>query len=157
MLDDSGNSSVCLTSTAYNYCRLFYYHNTRYEVAERNKITQQSEPDESLVLVFFRGFLWPLRMIGKGLIWLAHRPPLKQLGHGLRWFFRLRVVRFIGRLLGFSYLRSSWQELKLVTWPTRREGRRLTTAVIIFSVIFGALIAIVDYGLDKLFKQLLLK
>jgi len=96
-------------------------------------------------------------MLGKGLAWLGHRPPLKQLGHGLRWFFRLKVVRFIGRILGFSFVRGSWRELKLVTWPTKREGRRLTTAVILFSVVFGALIAVVDYGLDKLFKQLLLK
>lgn len=113
--------------------------------------------DESLVRVFFRGFFWPLKGIGLGLSWLAHHPPLQQVGHGLRWFFALRAVRFIGRIIGFSFIRSSWQELKGVTWPTRREGRRLTTAVIIFSVIFGALIAAVDYGLDKIFKQLFVK
>jgi preprotein translocase SecE subunit len=89
--------------------------------------------------------------------WLAHKPPLKQIGHAVRWFFRLRAVRFIGRILGLGYFRRSWQELKHVTWPTRREGRRLTTAVIIFSIVFGALIAVVDYGLDKLFRQVLLK
>jgi preprotein translocase SecE subunit len=115
------------------------------------------ETDESLVRVFFRGFFWPVRMVGKGMSWLSHRPPLKQIGHALRWFFRLRVIRFIGRILGLGYFRGSWQELRQVTWPTRREGRRLTTAVIIFAVIFGALIAGVDWGLDKLFKQLLLK
>jgi preprotein translocase subunit SecE len=116
-----------------------------------------NEDDESLVRVFFRGFFWPLRMVWKGLVWLAHKPPLKQIGHAIRWFFRLRAIRFIGRMLGFGYFRSSWQELKQVTWPTRREGRRLTTAVIIFSIVFGALIAVVDYGLDKLFKQILIK
>ena len=126
-------------------------------MARQVQTPDSNDNDESLVRVFFRGFFWPLRMVGKGLAWLAHRPPLKQIGHGLRWFFRLRAVRFIGRILGFSYLRGSWQELKNVTWPTRREGRRLTTAVIIFSVIFGALIAIVDFGLDKLFKQVFLK
>jgi preprotein translocase SecE subunit len=68
-----------------------------------------------------------------------------------------KPVRFIGRILGLGYLRGSWQELKQVTWPTKRDGRRLTTAVIIFSVIFGAMIALVDFGLDKLFKQILLK
>lgn len=118
---------------------------------------KKQEADESLLRAFFRGFVWPLRMIGKGLAWISHRPPLKQIGHAFRWFFRLRAIRFIGRILGFSFVRSSWQELKQVTWPTRREGRRLTTAVIIFSVIFGALIAVVDFGLDKLFKQLLVK
>jgi preprotein translocase subunit SecE len=126
-------------------------------VARQIKQADTNKDDDSLVRVFFRGFFWPLVMIGKGFKWLSHRPPLKQIGHGLRWFFNLRAIRFIGRVLGLTYLRSSWQELKLVTWPTKREGRRLTTAVIIFSVIFGALIALVDYGLDKLFKQLLLK
>lgn len=112
---------------------------------------------ESLVRIFFRGFFSPIKYLFRGLAWLGHRPPLKQIGHGLRWFFRLRFMRFLGKILGFGYLRSSAQELKQVTWPTRREGRRLTTAVIIFSVIFGALIAVVDFGLDKLFKHVLLK
>lgn len=115
------------------------------------------EDNDTVLRVFFRGFFWPLRILGRGLAWLSHQFPLKHVGHALRWFFRLRAVRFIGRMLGFGYLRSSWRELRQVTWPTRREGRRLTTAVIIFSVVFGALIAVVDYGLDKLFKQLLLK
>lgn len=117
----------------------------------------EAEANESLMRVFWSGFLWPLRMIGKGLAWLSHRPPLKQIGHGLRWFFRLKGIKFIGRILGLNYLRTSWSELQQVTWPTLRESRRLTTAVIIFSVIFGALIALVDFGLDKLFKQILLK
>ena len=126
-------------------------------MARQVKATSEKEDNESLVRVFFRGFFWPLRLLGKGLAWLSHRPPLKQIGHGLRWFFQLKPVRFVGRILGFTYVRGSWQELRQVTWPTRREGRRLTTAVIIFSVIFGALIAVVDYGLDKAFKQLFLK
>jgi len=126
-------------------------------VARQVKPNDTSESNESLVRIFFRGFFWPVRMIWKGLVWISHRPPLKQIGHGLRWFFQLKAVRFIGRILGLRFIRSSWRELKLVTWPTRREGRRLTTAVVLFSVVFGALIAVVDYGLDKLFKQLLLK
>lgn len=126
-------------------------------MARQVKPNDTSESNESLVRIFFRGFFWPVRMIWKGLVWISHRPPLKQIGHGLRWFFQLKAVRFIGRILGLRFIRSSWRELKLVTWPTRREGRRLTTAVVLFSVVFGALIAVVDYGLDKLFKQLLLK
>jgi preprotein translocase SecE subunit len=116
-----------------------------------------SENNESLTRVFFRGFFWPIRTIGRGLAWISHRPPLQQIGHAIRWFFRLRIMRFLGRILGLGYLRGSWQELRGVTWPTWRESRRLTSAVIIFSVIFGVLIALVDFGLDKLFKQLLLK
>lgn len=126
-------------------------------MARTVKTPEQEDNDESLVRVFFRGFFLPVRLIGRGLTWLGHRPPLKQIGHGLRWFFRLRAVRFIGRILGFGYVRGSWQELKMVTWPTRHEGLRLTSAVIVFSVVFAVILAGVDYGLDKLFKHLLLR
>jgi len=126
-------------------------------VARHIKEAKQTEEKGGLVRAFFRGFFWPIRMIGKGLAWIVHRPPLKQIGHALRWFFRLRAVRFLGRIVGFSFVRNSWKELKTVTWPSWRESRRLTTAVIVFSVVFGALIAAVDFGLDKLFKQFLLK
>lgn len=126
-------------------------------MARQVRETDPQNDNETLVRIFFRGFMMPVRMIGRGLAWTTHQPPLKQIGHGLKWFFNLRFMRFLGRIIGLSYVRSSWQELKLVTWPTRREGRRLTTAVILFSVVFGLLIAIVDYGLDKLFKDILLK
>jgi len=91
------------------------------------------------------------------LAWFTHKPPLKQVGHGLRWFFSRKPMRLIGIGLGFRYFYRSWQELKLVTWPSRKQSFRLTGAVIVFSVIFGALIAVVDFGLDKLFKQVILK
>jgi preprotein translocase SecE subunit len=47
--------------------------------------------------------------------------------------------------------------MKLVTWPGRNETKRLTTAVFIFAVIFGAVAAIVDKGLDEIFKKTVLK
>lgn len=58
------------------------------------------------------------------------------------------------RILIPKYFRSSWQELKLVTWPGWNEGRRLTSAVLIFAIIFGAVIAGVDLILDKFFHHL---
>lgn len=116
-----------------------------------------AEDTESIPHAFFRGFFWPVRMLGRLLAWLSHRPPLKQIGHALRWFFRLKPLRFLAKVFGFTYIYRSWKELKYVTWPSLRESLRLTSAVIIFSVIFGAIIAVVDYGLDKLFKQVLLK
>jgi preprotein translocase SecE subunit len=128
------------------------------EVARQLQAAPKQDSDnESLVRVFFRGFFWPARFIGRGLAWLGHRPPLKQIGHAIRWFFRLKPVRFLGRITGLRFVRSSWQELKFVTWPTKRDGTRLTSAVIIFAVIFAAIMAGVDYGLDKAFKQILLK
>ena len=52
-----------------------------------------------------------------------------------------------------GYFRSSFKELRLVTWPNRKETWKLVVSVFLFSIIFGCAIAIVDYGLDKLFKE----
>jgi preprotein translocase SecE subunit len=68
-----------------------------------------------------------------------------------------KILSVIGKIIFPKYFRQSWQELKLVTWPSLKEGRRLTFAVLVFAVVFGAVIAGVDWGLDKVFQQLLLK
>lgn len=65
--------------------------------------------------------------------------------------------RFIGRLLLPPYIRNSFKELRMVTWPNRRQTLQLTSAVIIFSVVFGIVVALFDFGLDKLFKQVILR
>ena len=65
--------------------------------------------------------------------------------------------RFIGRIFVPPYVRNSFKELRLVTWPTRRQTLQLTSAVIIFSVVFGVVVALFDLGLDKLFKQVILR
>jgi preprotein translocase SecE subunit len=128
-------------------------------VRERAVKAQEAaaDPTPSKRRLVFRGFTAPLRLIGKGAVWLAHQPPLRQIGHGLRWFFTRRPVKFIGKILGFNYIASSFREVKLVTWPGFRQSLRLTKAVIIFSIIFGSLIAGVDFFLDKVFKQIILK
>ena len=79
---------------------------------------------------------------------LGSKQPFKFLG---------KIFRFIGRILVPRYFRNSWRELRLVAWPSKKQSRDLTFAVLLFAVVFGGLIAIVDYGLDKLFKDILLK
>jgi preprotein translocase SecE subunit len=73
--------------------------------------------------------------------------------------FRTRLGRFVGRILYkfllLGYFVNSWKELRQVTWPNRRETAKLTLAVFVFAIMFSLIIAILDYGLDKLFKQLL--
>ena len=71
--------------------------------------------------------------------------------------FLKRPLRILGKILLPVYLRNSWRELTKVTWPSWKQSRQLTYAVLIFAVIFGATIAVVDYGLDKLFRNILLK
>ena len=68
-----------------------------------------------------------------------------------------KVLSLIGKVLLPVYVRNSWKELKLVTWPSLKLSRQLTFAVLMFAVVFGAAIAGVDWGLDKLFRQVLLK
>ncbi len=71
-----------------------------------------------------------------------------------------KPFRVLGKVLAtvllIKYFRSSFSELKLVTWPDWKKSWRLTWAVLVFSVFFGVILAIVDFGLDKLFKQLIL-
>jgi preprotein translocase SecE subunit len=70
-----------------------------------------------------------------------------------------RIGRFLNKRRGIipRYFRESWGELRQVVWPSRRETWKLTLAVFIFAIVFGLIIALTDYGLDKLFKEVLLK
>jgi len=83
--------------------------------------------------------------------------PFRFVRNVLRPLGRFRVVRIIGWILVPPYIRSSAHELRQVTWPSLRESLRLTSAVFVFATIFGLAIALIDYGLDKVFKQVLLK
>jgi preprotein translocase subunit SecE len=81
--------------------------------------------------------------------------------HKIGAFGFWKPFRFVGRFLGKyiipPYFKNSWKELRMVTWPNRKQTRQLTFAVIIFSIIFGVLVAVVDFGLDKLFKKVILR
>jgi preprotein translocase SecE subunit len=83
--------------------------------------------------------------------------PLRATGRGLKKAGQVKPFRILGFIIVPPYIRNSWKELRQVTWPDGKESRRLTLAVIIFAVIFGAFVAVLDLGLDKVFKQVLLK
>ena len=85
------------------------------------------------------------------------RPVLGPVGRGLSKVFNRKPFRLIGKILLPVYLRNSFRELRLVQWPKPRQARDLTFAVLAFAVVFGAAVALVDYGLDKVFKGILLK
>lgn len=87
----------------------------------------------------------PFRLIG----WIFR--PL------FRYLNKFKFFRFIGYIFVPPYFRSAWHELKLVTWPNFRQTRDLTFAVIMFSIVFGALVALIDYGLDKIFRKVFLQ
>jgi len=54
------------------------------------------------------------------------------------------------------YFKASWQELRLVTWPGRKETWKLVFAVFVFSIVLGISIAVLDFGLEKLLREVIL-
>lgn len=105
---------------------------------------EAESPKRSLIATTAGTAAKPMRGLGK----LFRYQPFRFIG---------KVLRFVGGLIFFRYFRNSWRELRLVTWPKPKQSRQLTSAVLVFAVVFGALVALVDYGLDKLFKEVLLK
>ncbi|MDB5182983.1 MAG: Protein translocase subunit SecE [Candidatus Saccharibacteria bacterium] len=75
--------------------------------------------------------------------------------------FKARPVRFTAKWIGLilvpRYFRNAFKELRQVTWPSRRETWKLTFAVLIFAVIFGFLVTVTDYGLDKVIRRIVLR
>lgn len=69
----------------------------------------------------------------------------------------LRPVRRFLAWIAPKYFINSWREVRQVVWPSRKETWRLTLAVFVFAIIFGALVAGVDKGLDEIFKKVVLK
>ncbi len=53
-----------------------------------------------------------------------------------------------------QYFVGSYQELKLVVWPTRKQVIRDTTLVVVFSLVvaifLGALDLLFNFGLEKI-------
>jgi preprotein translocase SecE subunit len=83
--------------------------------------------------------------------------PFRAVGKGGKKLGKFKPFRILGFIIVPPYFRNSWKELRQVTWPSFRVAIRLTFAVIVFAVVFGGLIALLDFGLDKIFKQVLLK
>jgi len=96
----------------------------------------------------------PIKATGRGVA-KAARP----FGFALKPF-RTRPGRLVGKVLYkvlfIGYFVNSWRELRQVEWPNRRETLKLTLAVFVFAISFALMIAILDFGLDKVFKQLLI-
>lgn len=52
-----------------------------------------------------------------------------------------------------AYFKGSWHELKQVRWPDRKQTWVLTIAVLVFSLVLGTLIFLLDAGFTLLFKK----
>jgi len=54
-----------------------------------------------------------------------------------------------------KYFIDSYQELRKVTWPTRKQLIRDTAIVIISAVVVTAFVGVIDLGLSKLIEYLI--
>ncbi|MBI4501876.1 MAG: preprotein translocase subunit SecE [Gemmatimonadetes bacterium] len=63
------------------------------------------------------------------------------------------MLAFAGRTVG--YLREVRAELRKVTWPTFEDLRKSTIVIIIFVIIIGILIGIMDFIFSKLLIDVL--
>jgi len=54
-----------------------------------------------------------------------------------------------------NYIKESIEELKKVSWPTRKETVRLTLIVVIISAVVGAYLGGLDFILNELLKVLI--
>ena len=55
----------------------------------------------------------------------------------------------------FRYLRDSWMELRQVRWPSRKATWKMVLAVLVYTALFMAVIALLDLIFGKLFNLIL--
>ena len=53
------------------------------------------------------------------------------------------------------YLRDSWLELRQVRWPNRKATWKMVLAVLVYTLIFGAFLLLLDVLFDLIFNQLI--
>jgi len=56
-----------------------------------------------------------------------------------------------------TFFRESFLELKKVHWPTPKETKNLTIAVLVLAAFFGLILALMDFGLGKIIYPLIIK
>lgn len=120
----------------------------------RKSAPAKKRPARKTTKFVFRPFLFVVQFIKKSALFIG-----RKLSFVLKPF-KTRPFRFIGKVLSkilfVSYFKASYKELKQVTWPNRRQTFQLTFAVFIFAFSIGVVIAVLDYGLNKLFEFILL-
>jgi preprotein translocase subunit SecE len=57
----------------------------------------------------------------------------------------------------FAFFKDVYDELKKVTWPSRKDGFRLTLMVIVLCVVMGIFLGAVDFGFSELIKGVFLR
>lgn len=56
-----------------------------------------------------------------------------------------------------KFLKSVWEEMKQVTWPTGKELGKYTSTVVVTVFLFALFFAVVDFGVTQLLETFILK
>lgn len=131
----------------------------------REQVAQNSDPTKPTK----KSFVGTVLKAPFKLVWLVVTATAKFIaasfiGKTAVWIWKSKLfipVRFIVRILAkvllIDYFVQSFNELRLVTWPDTRTTARLTFAVIMFAVVFGLIVAGMDFVFEKLFREVILK
>lgn len=88
---------------------------------------------------------------------------LRKLGakeyHPVKVSDKTKTGKVMGKKVHFipGFLKSSWAELKQVTWPTKKEAFHKTLAVLGFAAVIMIIVQILDFVFSKLVKEIILK
>ena len=55
----------------------------------------------------------------------------------------------------FRYLRDSWREIRQVRWPSRKATWKLFFAILIYTLLFGAIIMLLDVFFTWIFNLII--
>lgn len=67
-----------------------------------------------------------------------------------------RILSKRGRIIP-KYFVEAGQEVKLVSWPTKRQAASMSFSVIAFSVVIAIVVRLLDFGFEKIFRGVILK
>lgn len=63
------------------------------------------------------------------------------------------MIKFIEKLK--SYFKSSWQELKQVNWPTKKEATRYAAEVLGLALVLALILGLADFGFMQLLRLII--
>ncbi|MYB39671.1 preprotein translocase subunit SecE [Candidatus Saccharibacteria bacterium] len=98
-----------------------------------------------------------VKLILSPLIWLfkwLNRPVRVHAGYGQQNSVMSGLAK--ERSLMPAYIRNSFNEIKLVSWPTFPAAIRLTFAVFFFAAFFAIVVTALDWVLTQVFEEIIL-
>ena len=118
-------------------------------IRERNVKAKENEGKEKRVRKAANATASTSKKVGRALTTEYHLTERKENNDDHGFFSK-------SRSLTPRYFRASGQEIRKVPWPGFKTTWKLVFAVFVFAAIIGGFIAALDWGLEKLFREVIL-